>query len=70
MQVRARCVAQFHKLMQKNVLLEGIEQRIANQYAPDIACGWGVECVQVGTPPGTTGTAWQKEFNCSSDRLA
>ena len=46
-QVRARCVAQAQRLQQDEALPHGIQQRIANLYAPDLSSGWGIECVQV-----------------------
>lgn len=36
------------QLQSGSSLPEGVEQRIANLYAPNLSSCWGVECVQVG----------------------
>ena len=46
LQVRARCVARFRSLEQAGHLPLDVEQRIRNQYAPDLSSGWGLEAVQ------------------------
>lgn len=47
MQVRARCVSRALQLQSSSSLPAGVEQRIANLYAPDLSNCWGVEVVQV-----------------------
>ena len=43
------------RLQSSSSLPEGVEQRIANLYAPNLSSCWGVECVQVGAVTATTG---------------
>lgn len=51
LQVRARCVARFRSLEQAGQLPPDVEQRIRNQYAPDLSSGWGLEAVQARPLP-------------------
>ena len=46
-QVRSRCVSRAVQLQSSSALPAGVEQRIANLYAPDLSSCWGIECVQV-----------------------
>ena len=52
-QVRARCVSRAMQLHSSSLLPDGVEQRIANLYAPNLSSCWGVECVQVGAETAT-----------------
>ena len=47
LQVRSRCVSRAVQLQSSSALPAGVEQRIANLYAPDLSSCWGIECVQV-----------------------
>lgn len=47
LQVRARCVSRAMNMQSSSSLPEGVEQRIANLYAPNLKNCWGIECVQV-----------------------
>jgi hypothetical protein len=64
LQVRARCVARFRSLEQAGQLPADVDQRIRNQYAPDLGSGWGLEAVQARpcapypVPPSARCACW------------